>query len=79
MFGSVLPNRNFYDDDSGGAYSIKKYSSTWGRDESGSYQHERIEFIPLNNDYKTIVINRDDVEDDEEPFIVIGELIGVIQ
>ena len=75
----LVQHRNYYDDDSGGAYSIKKYSSTWGQDESGSYQHERIELIPLNNDYNTIVINREDIEDDEEPFIVIGEFIGVIQ
>ena len=74
----LVQHRNFYDDDSGGAYSIKKYSSSWSGNESDGYQHEEIELIPLNNDYKTIVINREDVEDDEEPFIVIGEFVGVI-
>ncbi|MBR4921071.1 MAG: DUF2075 domain-containing protein [Prevotella sp.] len=74
----LVQHRNFYDDDSGGAYSIKKYSSSWSGNESDGYQHEKIELIPLNNDYKTIVINREDIEDDEEPFIVIGEFVGVI-
>lgn len=75
----LVQHRNFYDEDSGGAYSIKKYSSSWSRNTYDGNQHERIELIPLNNDYKTIVINREDLEDDEEPFIIIGEFVGVIQ
>ena len=43
------------------------------------WRHEKIELIPQNNDYKTIVINREDVDDsDDLSFRVIGEFVGVL-
>jgi hypothetical protein len=75
----LVQHRNFWDDDFGGAFSIKKYSSSWSRDEFDDWPHEKIELIPQNNDYKTIVINREDVDDsDDLSFRVIGEFVGVL-
>lgn len=74
----LVQHRNIYDEDSGGAYSIKKYSSSWSQDDFGEWRHEKIELTPLNNHYKTIVINREDVEDDSDEFQVIAEFVGVI-
>ena len=65
---------NYYDDDFGGAYSIKEYASTKSYDENGNWQHEKIELIPLNKDYKTILITPDDGEE----FQVVGEFVGIL-
>ncbi len=75
----LVQHRDYFDEESGGAYSIKKYSSSWSHDEYEGSHHEKIELIPLNKDYHTIVINREDIEEDENPFVVIGEFVGVIQ
>lgn len=71
----LVQHRNFYDDDSGGAYSIKQYSSSKSYDEFGRWQHEKIELIPYNKDYKTIVLSP---EDGDEEFCVVGKFVGVI-
>jgi hypothetical protein len=71
----LVQHRNFYDDDFGGAYSIKEYSSVKSYDEFGNWQHEKIELIPINKDYDIIIITPDDGED----FRVIGEFVGVIK
>ena len=74
----LVQHRNFYDPDSGGSYSIKKYSSSKNIDpETGEWRHEQILLQPLNNDYTPIKIEYSDLEDCEE-FIVIGEFIGKI-
>lgn len=74
----LVQHRNFYDPDSGGSYSIKKYTSSKTIDpETGEWCHEQILLQPLNNDYTPIKIEYSDLEDCEE-FIVIGEFIGKI-
>ena len=70
----LVQHWSYIDEDYSGAYSIKKYSSTKSYDEYGSWQHEKIELLPLNKAYDPIVIN---VEDADE-FRVIGEFVGVI-
>jgi len=70
----LVQHRNYYDDDFGGAYSIKEYASTKSYDENGNWQHEKIELIPLNKDYKTILITPDDGEE----FQVVGEFVGIL-
>ena len=70
----LVQHRNYYDPDYTGAYSIKEYSSVKNYDEFGNWQHERIELLPLNKDYNSIVINAEEAED----FRVIGEFVGVI-
>jgi hypothetical protein len=71
----LVQHHNYYDDDFGGAYSIKKYSSKKNYDEFGGWQHEKIELIPYNKDYKTIVLTP---ENGDEEFRVVGEFVGVI-
>lgn len=70
----LVQHHNFYDSDYAGAYSIKEYSSAKSYDEFGNWQHEKIELIPLNKDYNSIIIDAEEAED----FRVIGELVGVI-
>ena len=71
----LVQHHNYYDDDFGGAYSIKEYSSKKSYDEFGGWQHEKIELIPYNKDYKTIVLTP---ENGDEEFCVVGEFVGVI-
>lgn len=71
----LVQHNNYYDPDYLGAYSIKNYSSTKSYDESGNWQHEKIELLPLNKDYNPIIINAEDAEE----FRVIGEFVGVIK
>ena len=71
----LVQHHNYYDDDFGGAYSIKEYSSKKSYDEFGGWQHEKIELIPYNKDYKTIVLTP---ENGDEEFRIVGEFVGVI-
>lgn len=71
----LVQHHNYDDDDFGGAYSIKVYSSKKSYDEFGGWQHEKIELIPYNKDYKTIVLTP---ENGDEEFRVVGEFVGVI-
>lgn len=71
----LVQHNNYYDPDYLGAYSIKNYSSTKSYDESGNWQHEKIELLPLNKDYNPIIINAEDSEE----FRVIGEFVGIVK
>ena len=71
----LVQHHNFYDSDYAGAYSIKEYSSAKSYDEFGNWQHEKIELIPLNKDYNSIIIDAEEAED----FRVIGELVGAVK
>ncbi len=48
------------DPDTGGAYSIKKYTSEKIFDEDGSWHHEKITLQPLNPDYAPIEMSEGD-------------------
>ncbi|MBQ7420480.1 MAG: N-6 DNA methylase [Prevotella sp.] len=39
--------------------TIKKYHSVWKHYEDGTREHEKIELIPLNDEYETIVLDAD--------------------
>ena len=71
----LVQHYSCYDPDYGGAYSIKEYSSTKSFDESGNWQHEKIELIPHNKDYDPIIIDEEEAED----FRVIGEFVGILK
>lgn len=71
----LVEHHNYYDNDFGGAYSIKEYTSSKKYDEYSNWQHEKIELIPYNKDYKSIVLTPDD---GEEEFRIVGEFIGII-
>lgn len=72
--GGLVQHHNYYDSDYAGAYSIKEYNSSKSYDQFGNWQHEKIEFLPLNKDYNPIVID----ELENEDFRVIGEFVGLI-
>lgn len=48
------------DPDTGGAYSIKKYTSEKSFDEDESWRHEKITLLPLNPDYGPIEMGEGD-------------------
>lgn len=70
----LVQHRSTHDPDTGGAYSIKKYSSEKSYDDSGVWQHEKIVLKPLNPDYESIVIT----ENDDSSFSVVAELVKVL-
>ena len=70
----LAQHRDFSDPESGGAYSIKKYSSEKVVEEDGSWHHERITLSPLNREFEPIVI---DANEDGE-FAVVAVWKGVV-
>ena len=76
MYGEIVlaQHRDFSDPESGGAYSIKRYSSEKVVEEDGSWRHERITLSPLNREFEPIVI---DANEDGE-FAVVAVWKGVL-
>ena len=71
----LVQHYNDFDPDYSGSFSIKQYHSVKSFDENGGWQHEKLEFRPLNADFQSIVIKEDG---DEDNFVVVGEFIGII-
>jgi type III restriction enzyme len=63
------------DSDTGGAFTIKKYSSEKDADEDNEWRHTRIILSPLNPEYKPIVIP----EESAESFRVVAEFVAVLR
>ncbi len=55
----VLTECNEKDLDYGGMYTIKKYHSTKKQHEDGTWEHETVDLIPLNKNYKVIKLNEE--------------------
>lgn len=70
----LVQHLNYYDAEYSGSYSIKQYSSTKTFDSQGYWEHESIELIPMNKDYRPIVIS----EEASEEFRIVGELVKVL-
>lgn len=70
----LVQHSSIADPETGGAFTVKKYTSTKTHDENGSWQHEEIHLLPNNKDFKPIVIKNAE----EEEFIVVGELVGIL-
>lgn len=69
----LVQHNDYFDSEQGGAFSIKKYSSTYKIDPlTEEWAHESIQLMPLNPSYTPIVLS----ESDE--FQVVGEFLGVI-
>ena len=66
----LAQHRESFDPESGGAYSIKKYSSEKVATDDGSWRHERIVLHPLNPAYGDIEMKDGD--------LVIAALVKVI-
>lgn len=70
----LVQHLNYYDAEYSGSYSIKQYSSTKTFDSQGYWEHESIELIPMNKDYRPIVIS----EEASEEFRIVGVLVKVL-
>ena len=70
----LAQHRDVFDPESGGAYSIKKYSSEKAMEEDGSWHHEKITLSPLNSEYEPIEI----VSDEADTFKVLAVLKGLL-
>ena len=68
----VLTQSSEFDPDYDGRYTIKKYHSEKKQHEDGSWEHEKIELIPLNKDYDVIVL------DAESEYRTVGVLKCVL-
>lgn len=63
------------DPETGGSYTIKKYSSKKKTTRTGEWSHEEISLSPLNRSYKPIVLN----PKNEGDFQIIGEFVAVLK
>ena len=63
----------FSDPETGGAFSIKRYSSEKQISADDSWHHERITLSPLNHDYTPIVLN-----DNDGDYSIVAEFIQIL-
>jgi len=70
----LVQHNDISDPDTGGKYTIKKYTSIKKYNEDGTWEHEEIILHPLNNSYKPIIISNPEVGE----FNVIAEFIQVL-
>jgi len=70
----LAQHRMVYDPDNGGAYSIKKYTSTKLFRQNGEWIHEKVVLQPLNHQFEPIEIKEEEADD----FQIIGEYVGTI-
>ena len=71
----LVQYRGEADPDTGGSYTVKRYSSTTVASEDGEWRHARIELSPTNPDYEPIVLSSEDSEHVE----VIAEVVTVLR
>ncbi len=71
----LVQHRSISDPEIGGSYTVKEYRSTKKYDRQGNWEHEEIQLIPKNKEFKPINIPSEEAED----FRVIGELIEVLK
>ena len=70
----LAEHRDVEDPETGGAYSIKRYSSVKTATHDGSWRHERIVLSPLNRDYDPIIID----EDSHGDCRIVAEVVKVL-
>ncbi|MEI7481410.1 MAG: hypothetical protein WCK75_03575 [Elusimicrobiota bacterium] len=69
-----MQHSSIADPDTGGSYTVKKYTSKKKYAPDGTWQHEEIILKPLNPAYSDIVIPT--VEDEE--FMVVAEYVNKV-
>ena len=67
--------RGIADPDTGGTYTVKKYSSEKQQTVDGTWRHSRVILSPFNPEYQPIVIP----EADRDDFVIVAELVGILQ
>ena len=68
----LVQHSSISDPDTGGSYTVKKYTSKIKHAQDGTWEHEEIILKPLNPEYSDIVIPN--AEDEE--FVVVAEVVG---
>jgi len=71
----LVQHSGISDPETGGKYTIKKYTSKKKVLEDGSWEHEEITLLPLNPDYKPVNIPNSE----EGEFMVIAEFDSVLK
>ena len=71
----LVQYRGEADPDTGGSYTVKRYSSKKVASEDGEWRHARIELSPTNPDYEPIVLSAENSEHVE----VIAEMVTVLR
>ena len=71
----LVQYRGDADPDTGGSYTVKRYSSTKTGAEDGDWRHTRIKLSPVNPEYEPIILSAEDSEHVE----VIGEMVIVLR
>jgi len=69
----LVQHQSIADVETGGSYTVKKYSSEKRFETDGTWEHEEILLEPLNVDFKPIIIPPSEAAD----FQVIGEFVSV--
>jgi SOS-response transcriptional repressor LexA len=67
--------RGSADPETGGTFTVKRYSSDKVRAEDGEWRHQRIVLSPLNKEFQPIVIP----EDAADAFSVVAEFVAVLR
>jgi hypothetical protein len=67
--------RGIADPDTGGSFTVKRYSSEKIQTKDGSWRHIRIVLEPLNSDYQPIFIPEEEADD----FTIIAECLGTLR
>ena len=71
----LVQYRGDVDPDTGGSYTVKRYSSKKVASEDGDWRHTRVKLSPINSEYEPIVLSPEDSEHVE----VIGEMVTVLR
>jgi len=59
----LVQHHAIHDPDTGGTYTVKKYTSEKNTAKDGTWHHESITLKPLNPDYDSMTIGREEAED----------------
>jgi hypothetical protein len=71
----LVQHHSIHDSDTGGSYTVKKYTSKKKHKHDETWEHEEIALLPLNKSYEPIIIPPEQAEN----FKVIAEFIDVIR
>ena len=71
----LVQHRSIADMETGGSYTVKKYSSEKQFEKDGTWQHEKILLEPLNREFNPITIAASEADD----FQVIAEFVSVLK
>lgn len=71
----LVQHRDIDDPETGGSYTVKRYTSEKESDGTGSWRHTEIRLLPENPRFAPIILER--VRDDEVR--VIAELLEVLR